>query len=50
MPQLQVLDLRANKLEAISPMIKDLKQLRVLKLDKNELCRLPDEVYELSAL
>lgn len=50
MPSLQVLDLRANKLEEISSMIKDITQLRVLKLDKNELTRLPEEVYELGAL
>ena len=42
--------MRANKISEISSKIGTLYQLKVLKLDKNELLRLPDEVFDISGL
>ena len=50
LPSLEWLDLRANKVAEISRAIKELSRMRVLKLDKNELQRLPEELYELRNL
>lgn len=50
LPNVQQLDLRANRIEEVSHHIKAMLSLRVLKLDKNELSRLPDEVYEIKIL
>ena len=45
--QLQVLDIRANKVQSISHKIRSLKSLQVLKLDKNQLVSLPLELFDL---
>ena len=46
----QVLDLRANRIREISPHIKAMSSLRVLKLDKNELAWLPEELFDIKIL
>lgn len=46
----QVLDVRANRIREISPHIKAMSSLRILKLDKNELNWLPEEIFELKIL
>jgi Leucine-rich repeat (LRR) protein len=45
-----VLDLRANRISEISPHIKAMVSIRVLKLDKNELKRLPEELFDIKVL
>lgn len=45
-----MLDLRANKIEEISHHIKAMVSVRVLKLDKNELTRLPEELYDIKIM
>jgi Leucine-rich repeat (LRR) protein len=50
LPNVQQLDLRANRIEEVSHHIKAMLALRVLKLDKNDLVRLPDEIYEIKIL
>jgi Leucine-rich repeat (LRR) protein len=44
------LDLRANQIEELSHHIKAMASLKILKLDKNELTRLPDELYDIKIL
>ena len=46
----EVLDLRANRIAEISGSISFLVHLRVLKLDKNDLTNLPDEVFDIKGM
>lgn len=50
LPNVQQLDLRANQIEEVSHHIKAMASLRVLKVDKNNLVRLPDELYDIIIL
>lgn len=45
--QLRKLDARNNKIREISPHIKAMMQLKVLRLDHNELNMVPNEIGEL---
>jgi Leucine-rich repeat (LRR) protein len=47
LPNVEVLDLRSNRLVEISPTIKAMMSIRVLKLDKNDLSILPEEVFDI---
>ncbi|CDW76991.1 leucine rich repeat family protein [Stylonychia lemnae] len=48
--QLKKLDARKNKIREISPHIKAMMQLKVLRLDQNEIQSLPDEIGQLQLL
>ena len=50
LPNVQQLDLRANQIREISTHIKAMVGIKVLKLDKNELTRLPEELYDIRIL
>ena len=50
LPNVQQLDLRANQIREISTHVKAMVGIRVLKLDKNELSRLPEELYDIRIL
>jgi len=50
LPNVEVLDLRANRISEISPHLKAMVSIRVLKLDKNELTRLPEELFDIKVL
>lgn len=50
LPNVQVLDLRANRIGELTSQIGSLVQLRVLKLDKNELTSLPEEIFDVVSL
>jgi len=47
---LRELDLRSNKVSEVSRNIRCLNQLRSLRLDRNYVVNLPDEIYQLSNL
>jgi Leucine-rich repeat (LRR) protein len=44
------LDARSNKIKDISPHIKALMQLQILRLDHNEIVNIPSEVGDLQML
>ena len=44
------LDLRSNRIREISPHIRAMKSIKILKLDKNELKSLPEELFEIKIL
>jgi Leucine-rich repeat (LRR) protein len=46
----ETLDLRSNRIREISPYIKAMKSIKVLKLDKNELKSLPDELFDIKII
>ena len=46
----KTLDLRSNRIREISPYIKAMKSIKVLKLDKNELKSLPDELFDIKII
>lgn len=50
LPNVEVLDLRANRISEISPDISTLTHLRVLKLDKNELTELTEQIFDIVTL
>lgn len=50
LPNLEFLDLRANRIREISMHIKAMTNIRVLKLDKNELHHLPETIYDIRIL
>jgi Leucine-rich repeat (LRR) protein len=50
LPNLEVLDLRANRIREISPFLGTMSKLKVLKLDKNEIKVLPEELYTIKGM
>ena len=50
LPNVQLLDLRANRIDEISQHIKAMVCIKILKLDKNELTRLPEELFDIKIM
>jgi len=50
LPNVQLLDLRANRIDEISHHVKAMVCIKILKLDKNELTRLPEELFEIKIM
>ena len=50
LPNVETLDLRANRIEEISYHIVRMSKLKMIKLDKNELLRLPEELFKIKTI
>ena len=50
LPNVEMLDLRANRIEEISYHIARMSKIKTLKLDKNELVRLPEELFKITSI
>ena len=50
LPNVEFIDLRAHKIVEISPQIRLMVSIQIIKLDKNELTSLPDEIFDIKLI